>query len=351
MNPNQNQLEKAVGLLSEYSAGVICLPQNPTEDAVASACALYMGLTKLGKNVSIACSTPITSTAQGSEKISTELATAGDSLVMSFPYEDGAIDKVDYYIQNDRFNIVVTPRPGHEKIDQNAVKYSFTGGVIEYIVTIDATSMRTLGDMFEKHQDILKGKPVINIDRHLTNTFFGAANFVNRNSSSNAELVMMILQSLSIELDREIATNLLNGIIASTANYSAPHTNAQTFEASAFLMKHGAGKPMSAPQQQPVAQPQSAAPAPAQMPARPQMRTPATQQTPSYPQPQQQPIASPTYQQPPSTTAPAHNDIDDLFDDGDDDDDWLKPSIFKPEQSDQPDNTSTGQGGNPNARG
>lgn len=349
MNPNQNQLEKAVGLLSEYSSGVICLPQNPTEDAVASACALYMGLTKLGKNVSIACSTPITSQAVGAEKISTELATAGDSLVMSFPYEDGAIDKVDYYIQNDRFNIVVTPRPGHEKIDEKSVKYSFTGGVIEYIVTIDATSMRTLGDLFEKHQDVLKGKPVINIDRHLTNTFFGAANFVNRNSSSNAELVMMILQSLSIELDREIATNLLNGIIASTTNYSAPHTNAQTFEASAFLMKHGAGKPMTppAPNQQPAQAARYVSPQQPQSPAR---TAASLQQTaPTYQQQAPQPMAAAHQATVPS--AP-HNDIDDLFDnDGDDDDDWLKPSIFKPSQPDQPDNTPTGQGGNPNARG
>jgi hypothetical protein len=362
MNPNQNQLEKALAIFEQYSSGVICLLPNPSEDAVAAACGLYMGLTKAGKNVSIACATPVTSQIAGAEKISTELATAGDSLVISFPYVDGAIDKVDYYIQNDRFNIVATPRPGQEKLNHNAVQYSFTGGLVEFIVTIDTTSLKALGPLYEKHQEQLKGKPIVNVDRHLTNTFFGTANLVNRNSSSNAELVVQILQGLRVELDRDIANTLLAGIIASTANYSAPHTNAQTFEASALLMKHGAGKPKVPPQppmqQSPQQMPQRSfvpagyaqptqAPAPyAQAPQGVQMAPQAATQVAPIPFTQ----APPQPQIAPEPMAPGA--LEDYFDgdDDDEDDDWLKPSIFTPQQA-PADSSGNPSNGNPNNRG
>lgn len=370
MNPNQNQLEKALGLLEQYSSGVICLAQNPSEDAIASAVGLYMGLTKAGKNISIVCATPVKSQLPGAEKIGSDFATAGDSLVISFPYEDGAIDKVDYYIQNDRFNIVVTPRPGREKLNEKTVQYSMTGGLVEFVITVDTTSLKQLGATFEKHQEQIKGKPLINIDRHLTNTFFGQANLVNRNSSSNAELVMQILTGLKIELDRDIANALLAGIIASTANYSAPHTNAQTFEASAQLMKHGAGKPKMAPgqpmRQQPMQQaaPNQFAPQPSYG-AQPQQFMPPRQpqqmggfpptQSQQAPMPQQ---PNPFMQQPPQGqfSPPAQQSqppqsIDTYFDDDDEeeeDDDWLKPSIFTPK--DTPAQGGSGSG-NPNSRG
>ena len=369
MNPNQNQLEKALGLLEQYSSGVICLPQSPSEDAVASAVGLYMGLTKIGKNVSIVCAHPVQSALPGAEKIGTDFATAGDSLVISFPYEDGAVDKVDYYIQNDRFNIVVTPRPGREKLSEKSVKYSMTGGLVEFIITVDTTSLKQLGETFQKHQEQIKGKPLINIDRHLTNTFFGQANVVNRNSSSNAELVMQLLAGLSVEMDRDIANALLAGIIASTANYSAPHTNAQTFEASAQLMKHGAGKPKMAPGQ-PVTQQRPQQPIPSQFAQQPPF-TPQPQQFMPARQPQQmsgfqpeQPQQAPVLQQPNSfapqppqgqfspsaqqqSQHPQNNDF--YFDDEgeEDDDDWLKPSIFTPKDN----SPSGGSNNNPNNRG
>lgn len=368
MNPNQNQLEKALSLLEQYSSGVICLAQNPSEDAIASAVGLYMGLTKVGKNISIVCATPVQSQLPGAEKIGSDFATAGDSLVISFPYEDGAIDKVDYYIQNDRFNIVVTPRPGREKLNEKTVQYSMTGGLVEFIITIDTTSLKQLGATFEKHQEQIKGKPLINVDRHLTNTFFGQANLVNRNSSSNAELVMQILTGLKIEMDRDMANALLAGIIASTANYSAPHTNAQTFEASAQLMKHGAGKPKMAPGQ-PMPQQPTQAPVPNQFTpqtaygAQPQHYIPPRQpqQMGGFPaaQPQQTPLPqqpNPFMQQPPQgqfvpqpQQSQPPQSIDTYFDDEEEeDDDWLKPSIFTPK-----DNTPQGgsSNGNPNNRG
>jgi hypothetical protein len=354
MQPNRSQLEKVVEIVQNGQSGLICLPENPTEDAIAAATALYLGLMQLGKNMSIASVSPIKSDLIASDKIQGEVATSGDSLVVSFPYQDGSIDKVDYYIQNDLFNIVITPRAGLEKINQKEVKFNYTGGTIDFIVTIDTTNLRSLGQLYADNQEQFKGKKIINIDRHLTNSFFGTANYVNRTVSSTAELVLGILQTMNVQIDQDIATNLYAGVVAATNNYSANTVNAQTFEASAYLLKQGAakgGKPQAAGQPEQASQPRQ--PQQQQAPRQnnaspiqpPQARTPVQPQQPAQQMPQPQQARPPQNSvrsfDRPKSAKPANaierdrtasvsegNDFDNTDEDNEE---WLKPKIFKPQ--------------------
>ncbi|MBI1862649.1 DHH family phosphoesterase [Candidatus Microgenomates bacterium] len=358
---------------------LICIPENPSEDAVASATALYLGLMQLGKNMSIACASPVKSNLIASEKIQGEVTTGGDSLVISFPYTDGSIDKVDYFIQNEQFNIVITPRAGLEKLDQKTVKYNYTGGSIDFIVTIDTTNLRSLGQLYTDNQEQFKGKKLINIDRHLTNSFFGTANYVNRTVSSTAELILGILQTINVQIDQDIATNLYVGVVASTNNYSATTVNAQTFEASAYLLKQGAAKqtaqpqasqtpPTQQPQQQQAPQPvngqanqsrvvrpqQSRQPVRQQASQQPQMEpsyAPAQprepqqasqqqmQQAPVSQQPQQTPGQTRSFERPKSARPVGAIERDQIAhmaegndqSEDEDNEEWLKPKIFKPQ--------------------
>ncbi len=242
MNPTRSQLEKVIETLQNNTSGVICLGDNPSADSVAAATSLYLGLTQLGKNVSIATNGTINSDMIAAEKVQSELTTSGDNLVISFPYSEGAIDKVDYFIQNDRFNVVITPRAGTPAIDSKTVNFSTAGGTIEFIIVIGVSSLRTLGTLYTENQDLFKQSKVINIDRSLTNAYFGTANFVNRNVSSLSELVLTILTTMNVEIDKEMATNLYAGVIDATKSFSTPSTNASTFENSAMLLKSGAKK-------------------------------------------------------------------------------------------------------------
>ncbi len=192
MNPTRSQLEKVIETLQNNNSGVICLGENPSTDSLAAATSLYFGLTQLGKNVSIACSGELNSDMIGTEKVQSELTTSGDNLVISFPYTEGAIDKVDYFIQNDRFNVVVTPRSGTPALDSKNVSFSTAGGSVEFIVVVGASSLRSLGALYTENAELFKQSKVINIDRSLTNAYFGTANFVNRNVSSLSELALTI---------------------------------------------------------------------------------------------------------------------------------------------------------------
>ncbi len=256
MNPARSQLEKVIEILQNHTSGVICLPENPTIDAVAAATALSFGLTQLGKNVSIASTGSIQSDMVGTEHIQPELTTSGDNMVISFPYEEGSIDKVDYFIQNDKFNIVISPRAGSAPLKSGNVQFSTAGGSIEFVIVVGAASLRALGQLYTDNQEVFKQSKIINIDRSLTNTYFGVANLVNRNVSSLSELVLGLLNNIQVELDKDIATNLYIGVLDATQSFTTPSTNAGTFETSAALLKAGAIKPGS-PEPTPLAEKKS----------------------------------------------------------------------------------------------
>ena len=241
--------QRFAALFGKNNLFSICLPQNPTVDSVASACALYLALTKMGKTVSLACSSSISnSSIVGADKIKSKLASGGDSLVISFPYTEGSIDKVTYNIEGDNFNLVVIPREGFSKLDPGQVKYGYAGGKIEAIIVIDSPNLNSLGELYVANQDQFRGKEIINIDRHLTNGNFGTINIVEKKLSSTAEIVLRVLSYLDIQIDRDMATNLYNGVAQATNNFTSYSVNSDTFEASAFLLKSGAvKKPVTKP--------------------------------------------------------------------------------------------------------
>lgn len=239
---NAQTTSRVVELIQKGSTGIIILPQNPTVDAIAAGTAFYLALLKLGKSVNLVCSTEVKSDLMAADKIQSNLSVGGDNLVVSFPYTDGAIDKIDYNIQGQFFNLTITPRQGFPKLNPNQVNFSYTGGSFDFIITIDVPNFNSIGAVYQENQAQFQGKTIINIDRHLTNGFFGTVNFVNKTSSSTSELVFKALQSLQVEMDKDIATNLYAGVATATNNFTAYSVNAETFETVAQLLKAGAVK-------------------------------------------------------------------------------------------------------------
>lgn len=245
MNPVNDTAQngpKVEEVIQKGASGAILLPVNPSNDAIAAATAIYLGLTKLGKNMTLVCETPVKSDLTGADKVQDELTTAGDNLVISFPYTDGAIDKVDYNIQGSTFNLIVSPRQGQPKLNPDQVKYSYSGGTVDFVITIDAPNLHSLGRSYNENKTQIDGKTIVNIDRHLVNDFFGTVNMVNKTSSSTSELALQFLEDVSAEVDKDIATNLYSGLMGATNNFTSYSVNAQTFECAARLLKAGALK-------------------------------------------------------------------------------------------------------------
>lgn len=249
MDINDRDSSKVSETIQKATSGAIILPANPSTDTVAAASALYLGLTKLGKNVSLVCDMTPKSDLMAADKIQKQLTTSGDNLIISFPYTDGSIDKVDYNIQGETFNLIVTPRQGNSKLDSQKVKFSYGGGDMDFIITLDAPNLNSLGNSFIDNKKMFQGKTIINIDRHLVNDFYGTVNIVNKISSSISELAFRFLEEAGCEMDKDIATNLYAGLVSATNNFSSYSVNAETFEIAAALLKSGAAKKQVKPLQ------------------------------------------------------------------------------------------------------
>jgi len=243
MNNNHHQVLVRINqVLSQKLTGAIVLATNPSIDAVASATSLYLSLTKLGKNISLTCSTKVDYDLTAVDKIQKNLNAFGNSLMISFPYVDGAIDKIDYRIEGESFNLIITPRNGFPKLDPSKVSYSYTGGKLDFIFVLDSPTLASLGELYQNNQNQFQGVEIINIDRHLTNANFGTINYVNRTVSSLSEMIFQLIKNLGTDLDKEIATNLYAGLVAATNNFSSYSVTAETFEVAAALLKAGAIK-------------------------------------------------------------------------------------------------------------
>lgn len=242
MNNTANPISRIQEIITKGTHGAIVLPSNPTPDAVASAAALYLGLLKLGKNIAFVCDSVPQIDVIGVDKIQQQLITSGDNLVVSFPYKDGSIDKVDYNIQGERFNLIISPRAGAAKLNPTQVTYAYTGGMLNFIITVDAPSLNSLGSVYTDNQSQFQGKDIINIDRHLTNGFYGTANLVNKTASSISEMILGLLSGIQAEIDKDMATNLYLGISAATNNFTSYSVNATTFDTVAQLLRMGAVK-------------------------------------------------------------------------------------------------------------
>ncbi|CAN5141043.1 hypothetical protein BH09PAT2_BH09PAT2_09750 [soil metagenome] len=227
-------------LITKNNSGIIVLPAKATPDAVAAGTTMYLALTRLGKTITLVSSETPQSDLVGVDKIQTNLATGGNNLVVSFPYTEGSIDKVDYKIEEERFNLIIAPREGHEKLQPKDVQFSYTGGKIDFIIVIDSPNLNALGEIYQKNENKFSGKNIVNIDRHLINNNFGTINMVVKTSSSTSELVYHVIRSLGAELDRDMATNLYMGIATATNAFSSYSVNADTFEAIAHLLRAGA---------------------------------------------------------------------------------------------------------------
>jgi len=291
MNQDINPLDLVARDLSQSNNPVILLPQNAGVDAVYSALALYLGLSKIGKSPVIASSIKVTYNIKDVDLIRTSLTSSGDNLVISFPYTDGSIDKVDYKIENNTFNLIVIPRPGFPKVSPEQVSFSYAGGKADCLIALDAPSIESIGRIYSENQETFDQLPLINIDRHANNTQYGSVNYVIPAVASVSQLVFDIMRGVQITLDDVMATQILNGIVGATNNFTLPTANAEVFADVAELMKLGAVREQST-------EPQAQAP---RSQGRPQQGQPVSAPQPnqgrSMQKPQDQGKPSPQQQQ------------------------------------------------------
>jgi phosphoesterase RecJ-like protein len=112
------------------------------------------------------------------------------------------------------------------------------------IVILDHGSLKQSG-VEAKIQELAQKNecPVFNIDHHISNDKFGKINIVEPSCCSTCELVFDLLDQAKANINNDIATCLMTGIITDTSNFTNSATTQKSLETASKLSQLGVKLP------------------------------------------------------------------------------------------------------------
>lgn len=234
-------LKEIIGTLKNEEI-VIFLPETATRDTMAAALSLYLSFTSdpLHKLVKVAYPKPPTVAWSHLVGINKVIPAVGNkNFIISLDYIEGSIERVSYNIEGNKFNLVIEPKPGTEMFSEKNVHYNYSGLNAGLLIIIGAQSLEQLGKTYTDNKKIFDSKPIVVLDHNIQNKQYGKVNLV-RPASCTSEIVAHVLSNGAFPVSSDIATNLYDGLVTGSRNFSSPQVTASTFEAAALLMKNGA---------------------------------------------------------------------------------------------------------------
>jgi len=85
----------------------------------------------------------------------------------------------------------------------------------------------------------LKHKNILNIDHHFSNNHYGSINLVDAKASSTCEIIYKYFVYRGKDIDKQLATCLLTGILGDTSGFVHSNTNSETVHIASELVKRG----------------------------------------------------------------------------------------------------------------
>ncbi len=165
---------------------VILTHEMPDGDAVGSSLAVYNGLKQLGKTA--------------------------DVIIPEYPKN---------------FSFL----PGAKEIKKEGKDTSY-----DLAIVLDCSDIKRLNGFANYFE---RANKTINIDHHGVNTMFADLNFVNPVAPACAQILVTVLEYLGVEIQKEIGTCLVAGIITDTGGFKYQGVTAETFEFAASLLNKG----------------------------------------------------------------------------------------------------------------
>jgi phosphoesterase RecJ-like protein len=105
-------------------------------------------------------------------------------------------------------------------------------------IALDCTDLNRLGD--EPRKMLRNSGKLVNIDHHISNSFFGDINVVDAQASATGEIIYDILLKAKITVTKEIATDLFTALVTDTGSFQHQNTTPKCFRTAAGLLECGA---------------------------------------------------------------------------------------------------------------
>lgn len=165
---------------------VILTHESPDGDAIGSSLGMYLTLKEMGKNA--------------------------DLIIPEIPKT---------------FNFL----PGIEEVKKES-------NILEYdlAISLDCADLKRLNGCAKYFSE---AKITVNIDHHESNKMFADYNYVDPVSPACAQILIVMLNYLNIEISKNIGKCFLTGIITDTGGFQYSKVNSETFEFTSYLLNKG----------------------------------------------------------------------------------------------------------------
>lgn len=232
-------LNSAAEILARSTRVLLVAGKRPDGDSIGTMLGLGGYLQAMGKQVDYVCAEEVPGQLKfiaGSEHIGTSLPQAR-SLRLQLP--EGAWVEADG--TTGKSIIHITSEDGLQSLRTLLAQQA--GGGWNVIITVDMSTLSMLGALREPLAPLMEQVPVLQLDHHQTNDYYGRPALVSTAASSTAEIAVELLEYMEAGLPRltpALATALLTGIVADTGSFQHANTTARALDTAAMLVERGA---------------------------------------------------------------------------------------------------------------
>ncbi len=238
----EDAINQAAQSIKSAKKIVIILPPEPTQDQVSAALTLHLSLNQSGKESQIGCETILSSlNIYGIEHIKDSIGSK--NLIISFDYQESDLEKVDYDIKDDgRFYLVVKPKANAPVPDISSAKFTYSGADADLAIVLGIFSLEELGRIYSEEKIYIDSANILSISNNPRPAQF-ACQSLHYSYNSYSELIALVIESASLDIPQESASELINAIYSATTNLTSAKTSPETFSSISLLMKHGGRLP------------------------------------------------------------------------------------------------------------
>lgn len=239
-----NETEQIKQLITTKKNILVTFGTQINGDSIASAVSLALLLEKMGKRVEIVSSGfTLPSNFKFLNKAK-DIKSGFDYLqkfVISVDINQTGLQELSYDVKDNKLRIFITPKQSF--LNREDIHTAQSDFKYDLIFVVDTPDLESLGSIYDNNTELFHQKPVINIDHKASNENFGQINLIDITHTSTTESIYQLLKQLAPEnIDKEIATGLLTGIISKTRSFKSQNIKPQTLNTASELINLGADR-------------------------------------------------------------------------------------------------------------
>jgi nanoRNase/pAp phosphatase (c-di-AMP/oligoRNAs hydrolase) len=229
------QIEKANSIL-------IIFKMREENDALAAALALFLFLKNNNKEVDIVNIGDKTrnslSFLPSFEKINSKLENIR-RFIVSLNIKNATVNQIKYSLDKENLNFIISPSSGffsEKDLSSKAGEFRY-----DLIISLASPDLESFGSAYDNNVEFFYKTTIINIDNDAKNEEFGQINYIDLNTVTLSEIIYYLIKNYHLEnIDEEIATCLLAGIIKKTKNFKTGNLSPKTLLTGSELIERGA---------------------------------------------------------------------------------------------------------------